>query len=123
MDNEIIQEASNISAYIPYIFSALSAIVSGLASYFLAIRQARIEIQRLEKQHELDLDTEREKHQMELQKMELEHKHQMESKEKDFTNGIGETLTTTLFTELMKTPEMQEQITQEMKKRKRKVRR
>ena len=64
--------------YLPYIVTVLCSLISGFASYFAARRQAKTELQKLQKQHELDLEAEREKFKMEKEKMELEHKQQME---------------------------------------------
>ena len=64
--------------YLPYIVTVLCSAISGFASFFAAHRQAKTEIQKLQKQHELDLEAEGEKFKMEKEKMELEHKQQME---------------------------------------------
>lgn len=64
--------------YLPYIVTVLCSLISGFGSYFAARRQAKTEILKLQKQHELDLEAEHEKFKMEKEKMELEHKQQME---------------------------------------------
>ena len=64
--------------YLPYIITVLCSLISGFGSYFASRRQAKAEIQKLQKQHELDLEAEREKFKMEKEKMELDHKQQME---------------------------------------------
>ena len=64
--------------YLPYIVTVLCSLISGFGSYFAARRQAKTEILKLQKQHELDLEAEREKFKMEKEKMELVHKQEME---------------------------------------------
>ena len=64
--------------YLPYIVTVLCSLISGFGSYFAARRQAKTEIQKLQKQHDLDLEAERERFKMEKEKMELEHKQEME---------------------------------------------
>ena len=64
--------------YLPYIVTVICSMISGFGSYFAARRQAKTEIQKLQKQHELDLEAEREKFKMEKEKMELVHKQEME---------------------------------------------
>lgn len=64
--------------YQPYIVTVICSMISGFGSYFAARRQAKTEIQKLQKQHELDLEAEREKFKMEKEKMELVHKQELE---------------------------------------------
>ena len=72
-----------MNAYLPYIVSVLCALIAGVTSYVIARKQSKADIQKLEKQYELDLEKEREKFAMEKEKMELEHKYQLELKEKE----------------------------------------
>ena len=51
--------------YLPYIVSVLCAIISGFTSYVVTRRQTKTDIQKLEKQYQLDLENEREKFKME----------------------------------------------------------
>lgn len=60
-----------MSEYLPYIVSVVCALVSGITSYLVARKQTKADIQKLEKQYELDLDKDREKFAMEKEKMEL----------------------------------------------------
>ena len=75
--------------YLPYIVTVLCSLLSGFGSYFAARRQAKAELQKLQKQHELDLEAERERFKMEIEKMELEHKQQMEQKLMEASAQIG----------------------------------
>ncbi len=106
-----------MNTYLPYIVSVLCAAIAGFASYAVARKQAKADIQRIEKQHELDIEKERELFAMEKEKMEIEHKHQLELAQKEMENNLGASLTSTLLTEAMKMPEVRQQISQEMKKK------
>lgn len=116
MENEIVNNSSNISAYLPYIASVVCAIISGLASYFAARKQSKADMQKLEKQHEFDIEKEREKFAMEKEKMELEHKYQLELLQKEMENSLGTSITNTVFAEAMKIPEVRQQISQGVRK-------
>ena len=105
-------EVLDVEEYLPYIVTVLCSLISGFGSYFAARRQAKTEIQKLQKQHELDLEAEREKFKMEKEKMELEHKHQLELRQKEYENQLNTTFTNTLMTEVMKMPEIRQKISQ-----------
>lgn len=75
--------------YLPYIVTVCCSLISGFASYFAARRQAKAELQKLQKQHELDLEAECEKFKMEKEKMGLEHKQQMEQKAMEMGAQLG----------------------------------
>lgn len=96
--------------YLPYIVSVICALISGLASYAITRKQIKSDIQKLEKQHELDLDKEREKFAMEKEKMELEHRHQLELKQKEIENQMGTDLLSTVAKEYMRSPAGQAQL-------------
>lgn len=98
--------------YLPYIVTILCSLISGFGSYFAARRQAKTEIQKLQKQHELDIEKEREMFAMQKERMELEHKHQLELKQKEMENQLGANLTNTLLTEAIKMPEVRQQFAQ-----------
>lgn len=99
-----------MNTYLPYIVSVLCAAISGFASYAVARKQTKADIQKLEKQHELDIEKEREKFAMEKEKMEIEHRHQLELLQKEFENSVGASLTDRLISETMKMPEVRQQI-------------
>ena len=101
-----------MTTFLPYIASVVCALISGLVTYSVAKRQMRAEIQKLERQHELDLETERQRFEMEKEKMELEHKHQMELRQKELENQLSVNLLSTMTTEYMKSPEAKAQMKQ-----------
>ena len=45
-----------MNIYLPYIVSVICAAIAGFASYAVARKQAKADIERLIKQHELDID-------------------------------------------------------------------
>ena len=106
--------------FLPYIVSVLTAIIAGVWSYLGSRKQAKEDIARLEKQHELDIEKEREKFAMEKEKLELEHKHQIELMQKEAENKMGGEIMNTIFSEVMKTPEVKQQIAEGMRKGKKK---
>ena len=90
--------------YLPYMVTVLCSLISGFGSFFAASRQAKTEIKKLQKQHELDLAAEREKFKMEKEKMELEHKQQMEQKIMELSSQIGGSFVTTVTQGFMNSP-------------------
>lgn len=67
--------------YLPYIVTILCSLISGVASYLASRRQTKADLEKLQKQHELDIEKEREMFEMQKERMELEHKHQLELKQ------------------------------------------
>ena len=86
--------------------------ISGIASYLASRRQTKADLEKLQKQHELDIEKEREMFTMQKERMELEHKHQLELKQKELENQLGANFTNTLLTEAMKMPEVRQQFAQ-----------
>ena len=76
-----------MSTYLTYIVSVLCAAIAGFTSYAVARKQAKEDMQKLQRQHELDIEKEREKFVMEKEKMEIEHRHQIELKEKNLKHN------------------------------------
>ena len=98
--------------YLPYIVTVLCSLISGVASYSAARRQAKADLEKLQKQHELDIEKEREMFAMQKERMELEHRHQLELKQKEWENQLGASFTNTVITEAMKMPEVRQQFAQ-----------
>lgn len=101
--------------YLPYIVSVLCAVIAGFTSYAVARKQAKVDMQKLQKEHELDIEKEREKFKMEKEKMEIEHRHQLELQKKEAENSISSSLTTSIIGEIMKMPEVRQQINHGLK--------
>lgn len=97
--------------YLPYIVSIICAAISGFASYSVARKQAKNDLDIISKQHEVDLEALERKHQMEVEKINLEHKHQLELREKEFEAQLS----SSLITEAIKLPEVRQQISRGMK--------
>ena len=104
-----------MKVYLPYIVSVICAAISGFTSYIVTRRQMRAELQKLEKQYELDIEKEREKFAMEKEKMEIEHKYQLELKQKEADNNFNTSATNTILNSVMKMPEIRQQISQGIK--------
>ena len=104
-----------MSTYLPYIVSVICSAIAGFTSYVVARKQAKADMQKLEKQYELDLESEREKFAMEKEKMEIEHHYQLELLQKESENALGASVTNTLISEAMKMPEVRKQFTQGVK--------
>lgn len=90
--------------YIPYIVTVICAFISGFASYFAARRQAKADLEKLEKQHALDIEKEREKFAMEKEMLKLEHAHQMELKNKEMENQLGTDVISTFLKAYLDSP-------------------
>ena len=96
--------------YLPYIVTVLCSLISGIASYFAARRQSKADLEKLQKQHELDIEKEREMFAMQKERMELEHRHQLELKQKEMENQLGTDLIATMAKEYMRSPAGQAQM-------------
>lgn len=107
---ETVTNAFDLQVYLPYIVSVLSALISGIASYCVARKQAKSDMNKLEKQFALDLEKEREHFKMEKEKMEIEHRYQLELKQKELDSTLGSSLMSSVMTEAMKNPDIQKQI-------------
>ena len=103
--------------YLPYIVTIVCTLISGFASYFASRRQSKADIQKLEKQHELDIEKEREKFAMEKEKMEIEYRHQLELKQKEMESQLGADLLSTMTKEYMRSPEGRAQMRNAGKKK------
>ena len=99
-----------METYLPYIVSVICATISGFTSYAVARKKAKADIQKLEKQHELDLEMLSKMDAMEKEKMEIEHTHQLELKQKEMENMLGSEVFTTLMKEYLRTPAGQSQL-------------
>lgn len=103
--------------YLPYIVTIVCTLISGFASYFASRRQSKTDMQKLEKQHELDIEKEREKFAMEKEKMEIEYRHQLELKQKEMESQLGADLLSTMTKEYMRSPEGRAQMRNAGKKK------
>lgn len=116
-EQELLEATTTASTYLPYLVTVLCSIISGFTSYWLSRRQAKEDLQKLEKQHVLDIQKEREKFAMEKEKMELEHKYQLELKQKEMENQLGSDLVSTVAKEFIRSPAGQAQMRNAGKKK------
>ena len=110
-------KVKKMDSYLPYIATVVCSLVSGFASFFAARRQSKADLEKLQKQHELDIEKEREKFAMDKEKMELEHKYQLELKQKDLENQLGSDLVSTMAKEYMRSSAGQAQMRNAGKKK------
>ncbi|MFR3238772.1 MAG: hypothetical protein ACLTOU_09630 [Acutalibacter sp.] len=99
-----------MTSYLPYIVSVICAIISGFVTYAVARRQIKAEIQKIEKQHELNLEAERQKFAMEKEKMELEKQYQLELLQAQTGNQIGAEMLSEMAKQYIKSPAGQAQM-------------
>lgn len=99
-----------VQDFMPYIASIVCSLIAGITSYCIARKQSKSDINRLEKQFQLDLEKEREKFAMEKEKMEIAHKHQMELQQQEQNSALGEAMMSSIMTEALKNPDIQRQI-------------
>ena len=104
--------------YLPYMVSVVCSLISGLVSYFIARKQTKSDLEKLEKQHELDIEKEREKFAMEKERMEIEYKYQLQLKGKEIENQLGADMVSTVTKEYMRSPAGQAQMRNAGKKKK-----
>ena len=96
-----------METYLPYIVSVICAAIAGFTSYAVARKQTKADIQKIEKQYELDIEKEREKFAMEKEKMEIEHRHQLELLQKESENTLVNIMQT--FPDILSGQEKQHQ--------------
>lgn len=112
--------------YMPYVVSVLTALISGVASVYIASKRASSELQALEQkgaqdierlmhQHEVDIDSMEKAHQLELEKMKAQHQLELESMEKQVANEASSQIIVGLFSQLLSNPEMQQILMDQMK--------
>ena len=94
----------DFSELAPYIVTIVCTVISGFASYFASRKQAKADLEKLQKQHELDIEKEREIFAMQKERMELEHKYQLELQQKEMENQLGTDLLSTVAKEYMRSP-------------------
>ena len=102
----------DFSELAPYIVTVVCTLLSGFGSYFASRRQTKADLEKLQKQHELDIEKERDMFAMQKERMELEHKYQLELLQKEFENQLGASFTNTVITEAMRMPEIRQQLAQ-----------
>lgn len=115
----------NLNDVLPFASAVILAIISGLGSYFAAINksnkdliqlreQNKLDIEKLMNQHKMDLEALERKHQMDVEKMEIEHKHKVELMQKEMEGKLGSDVLTGVFSEMMKAPEIRNQMSKSL---------
>lgn len=99
----------------PYIVSILCSIIAAISSVVISRKETKTEIEKLVKQHEFEMETEKERHKYEMEKQNLEHKHQLDMLKVEAENKLGSDVINTMMSEMMKLPEIRNQMTQEIR--------
>ena len=111
------------------LIACIPAIITGLGTYFVALRNSKSQIReikeqnksdldKLMKQHEIDIEALKQKHEQEKEILEINHKHQLELLTAQSDNDFTQSLLGAFTEEMIKTPEVKEQIIQGMKRNK-----
>ncbi len=109
-----------MDVYISYIVSIVCSLISGFASYFIARKQCKSDLEKIKKTYELDIEKERVKFEQEIEKLKMTQEYEMNLKQKEFENQLGGNIVNSFVSEMIKTPEVKNQIIKGMNKGKRK---
>ena len=90
---------------LPYIVTLITAISTGLISYFSAIKKSKLDndvkIKEIQEQHKLDLEIQKEIFKLEIEKINLQHQNELEKMKVDsnnqLTNNLANSFVNTLF--------------------------
>lgn len=86
--------------------------IEGCSERTIIYYQAKNEINKLIKQHELNLESQRKQYEHEIAILNLEHEHQLKLKDKELENKLSGDMMNTLISEAMKNPEIKRQFNQ-----------
>lgn len=103
------------------LISCIPAVVTGIATFFVAHKNASAQIkvvkeqnkhdlEQLMEQHKIDLDSLEKQHQQELEKIEIEHQHKLEVIAKENENSLSQNFMNGLIGGIMKMPEAKAEI-------------
>ncbi len=98
------------SLLIALVPALITARVSGLFSYFLAIKKSKKDIEQLAEKHKQEMETLREQHKLDLEKLQLQQDHEKKMKEQDVGAKIGESIVASLMSGIMGSDKMQQKI-------------
>ncbi len=91
---------------LPYLVALLTAICSGLITYFSAIKKCKLDndvkIKEIQEQHKLDLENQKEMFKLEIDKINLQHQNELEKlkveSNNQLTNNLANSFMSSLFT-------------------------
>ncbi|MDE6946344.1 MAG: hypothetical protein K2P14_04075 [Anaeroplasmataceae bacterium] len=93
---------------LPYIVALITAICSGLISYFLAIKKCKLDnevkIKEIQEQHKLDLENQKELFKLEIEKINLQHQNEIERMKVDSNNQLTNNFANSFFTTMLSNP-------------------
>ena len=97
-----------IQYILPYVVTFLTALCSGLISYFSATKKCKLDnevkIKEIQEQHKLDLENQKELFKLEIEKINLQHQNEMEKMKVDSNNQLTNNLASSLVTSLLQNP-------------------
>lgn len=89
------------SLLIALVPALITAVVSGLFSYFLAIRKSSKDIEQLAEKHKQEMETIREQHKLEIEKIQIQQEHEQKMKEQDTGAKLGASIVSSLMGGIM----------------------
>ena len=98
------------SLLIALVPALITAMVSGIFSYFLAIRKSLNEIKQLAEKHKQEIEILREQHRLEIEKLQFQQEHEKKMKEQDSSVKFGESIISSIMSGIMGSDTMQKNI-------------
>lgn len=95
---------------LPYIVTILCSLISGITSFLVARRQSKSDLEKVQKQFELDAQAEKERFKQEKEKIEIEHKNQIDLLYQQASSDMAKDIMGSMFTEILKNPAVQKEI-------------
>lgn len=105
MSNEVL---SILTICVPII----TALVSGILSYMLAVKNSNKEIEKVREQHKNELESMKENHKLEMEKLNNQQNHEKQMKNQEIAGQIG----AGLFSKMFENPTVQDLLGQEITK-------
>ena len=98
------------SLLIALVPALITAMASGIFSYFLAIRKSLNEIKQLAEKHKQEMEILREQHRLEIEKLQFQQEHEEKMKEQDSSVKFGESIISSIMSGIMGSDTMQKNI-------------
>ena len=93
---------------LPYVVTLVTAVFTGLISYFSAIKKCKLDndvkIKEMQEQHKLDLESQKEIFKLEIEKINLQHQNELEKMKIDSNNQLTNNLANSFMTTLFQNP-------------------
>lgn len=76
----------------------ITALISGIVSYILSVKNSNKEIEKVRELHKNELENMKENHQLEMEKIEMQQKHEKDMKNQEVINQLGAKLVGQIIT-------------------------